>query len=668
VAIGRTLDRGPGVTWARLALAVAVAICCVTCCAPAVAASVASRSGDAIGHRVTLTLGADATPGQIDDAEPNEEFEEGLVGEPRPPQDKPYQPTESQTTSGAPSPEQRAASDHFTLFRSTPTNPSGGSAVQEPTAVNDGNVILATGNTWARLSTDDGLTWPSSLTLNPGSNPPPGDKVCCDQVAYAVDRGDHALTFWLLQNDCGGVRCGQRNPNPTKQNALTLRMFANRADLLAVPPRPCDLTLSPSMFGISNSFFDFNKMSSTGRFLYVVTDVRTLTHKSGGAEIIRLSLDHLDDGDCRFSWRAWNVKNQTSLAPVEHAGSTMFFAGHTNSAQDGDELRILSLADTSTNLKSVVRDVHNYAAVTRNLGKCPSPDGDDPCQRFGDNQTVGFHAGNSVGWMWTATQDKRFPFPQVRVAVFRTSSLKLVQEHTIWNRKFAWTYPAVGVNDRHELGIVLYEMGGGRFPSADAFLRPDPRDWSGITMHRIATGSASFTKNSWGDYASVHAYAGCPNTFLGAAFTVHSNAGTTVAENRAAWFGEEGDGCADLAVTAVFALPGQVLVGDTLSIAHTTKNLGSASAGATTTRYYLSRDAVRGEGDVGLGATSAEPVLVAGGESDPAATVSVVIPAVAPGTYHLIACANDEHPVPETSAADNCFSPAQTFTIGVTAG
>jgi CARDB protein len=652
---------------ARLAVLVAVAGCCVCCCATAVAASVPSGSGSATGHRVTLTLGEDAMPGQIDDVEPNEEFEEGLIGEPRPPQDKPYKPTEAQTSSGAPSPEQRAASDDFTLFRSTPTNPLGGSVVQEPTAVNDGNVILATGNTWAQLSTDNGLTWPSSLVLNPASNPPPGDKVCCDQVAYAVDRGDHALTFWLLQNDCGGVRCGQSNPNPTKQNALTLRMFANQSELLG-PGQPCDLTLSPSMFGIKSSFFDFNKMSSTGKFLYVVTDVRTLTHKSGGAEIIRLSLNHLDDGDCRFSWRAWNVKKETSLAPVEHAGSTMFFAGHTSDTANGDELRIYSLADSSTKLNSVVRDVHNYAAVSRNLGKCPSPDGDDPCQRFNDNQTVGFHAGNSVGWMWTATQDKRFPFPQVRVAVFRTSSLKLVEEHTIWNKKFAWTYPAVGVNERHELGIVLYEMGGGRFPSADAFLRPNPRDWSGITMHRIATGSASFSRNVWGDYASVHGYAGCSNSFLGTAFTVKSNAGTTVSENRALWFGKAGDGCADLAVTVVLAFPTQVLVGGTLSIAHTTKNLGSASAGPTTTRYYLSRDTVRGEGDVPLGATSAEPTLVAGGQSNPAATVNAVIPAVAPGAYHLVACANDGHPVPETTAGDNCFSPPETFTIGVTAG
>ena len=253
--------------------------------------------------------------------------------------------------------------------------------------------------------------------------------------------------------------------------------------------------------------------------------------------------------------------------------------------------------------------------------------------------------------MWTATQDKRFPFPQVRVAVFRTSSLKLVQEHTIWNKKFAWTYPAVGVNERHELGIVLYEMGGGRFPSADAFLRPDPRDWSGITVHRIATGSASFGKNVWGDYASVHAYAGCPNSFLGTAFTVQSNAGTTVSENRSLWFGQAATAAPISRSPPCLALPAQVLVGDTLSIVHTTKNLGSASAGPTTTRYYLSRDAGRGEGDVALGATSAEPTLVPGGESNPAATVSAVIPAVAPGVYHLIACANDGHPVPETAAA-----------------
>jgi len=42
---------------------------------------------------------------------------------------------------------------------------------------------------------------------------------------------------------------------------------------------------------------------------------------------------------------------------------------------------------------------------------------------------------------------------------------------------------------------------------------------------------------------------------------------------------------------------------------------------------------------------------------------------VAPGAYHLIACANDDsHPVAETSAVNNCLASAETFTVGVTAG
>jgi hypothetical protein len=66
-------------------------------------------------------------------------------------------------------------------------------------------------------------------------------------------------------------------------------------------------------------------------------------------------------------------------------------------------------------------------------------------------------------------------------AVSRFSGLPhvFVKEHTIWNKKFAWTYPAVRVDEWHELGIVLYEMGGGRFPWSDAFLRPVPASGPG---------------------------------------------------------------------------------------------------------------------------------------------------------------------------------------------
>ena len=624
------------------------------------AASASVHPGAVVGQKVTLTLGEEGTAVGLDDEEPNEEFETGVEGEKPPPTDTPYRPTEAETAAAprTASGSRAAAASVFGVFRSTPTKGNGGTAVSEPTAANDANVILATGNTWAMLSNDDGLTWPSSLSLNPASNPPPGDKVCCDQVTYSVDRTGHRMTFWLIQNDCGGTRCGGNNPR--HQNALTLRMFADQADLLA--GQVCDFTLSPSAFGLSKDFFDFNKVSSTSKYLYVVTDVRTLTHKSDGAEIIRLPLDDLDSGDCKTSFSGMNVKGQDSLAPVENAGSTMFLAAHVHDLIQGDQLRIYSIPDSSTTLSHVDRNVNNYGPNNRGKGSCKSPDGDDPCKRFNDNQTVGFHSGSSVGWMWTAPQDHEFPFPQVRVAVFDTASQKLVTEHTIWNRNFAWTYPAVGVNTRGELGVIVYAMGGGSFPSPSGFIRTNPRNWSGITLHSLVKGVASFKTNTWGDYASVHRYTGCPNTFLGTAWSIQRSAAGNVAENRSVWFGNPADSCADMAVTAALALPTKLKPGDTLSIIHVTKNLGAAAT-ATTTRYYLSKDSVKSSADILLINASAEPALVAGGQFAPTTVLAAVIPTMPAGTYKLIACANDKNPIAETTTANNCFTPAETLTI-----
>ena len=471
-----------------------------------------------------------------------------------------------------------------------------------------------------------------------------------------MPRGDHTLFFWLIQNDCGGSRCGGSSPNG--ENALTLRMFGDENTLLS--GNPCDFTLRPSNFGLSSDFFDFNKISSTGGFLYVVSDIRTLTHKSGGAIVIRYSLADLDDGDCQTGYRYWIVSDQTSLAPVQDAGSTMYLAAHVNDSSKGDELRIYKIPDSSNTLTHSDEDVNNYGTGT---GSCPSPDGDDPCNRFGDNQTVGFHSGNSIGWLWIAPQDSSFPFPQVRVAVFDTGSLKTVAQHTIWNNGFAWTYPAAGADKRGDIGVVLYAMGGGKYPRAQAFLRTDPRDWSGIEMHALVSSVATKgTNKGWGDYASVHRVNSCPNTFVGTAWSIQTSGGKSVSENRELWFGDPADACGDLTVTALLALPANVHSGDKISFTDVAKNLG-ATIGPTTTRYYLSTDTVKSADDVRVTkAKTAVPQLVGGGQFSGTAT-SGVVPSLKVGKYHLIACANDRKPVPDTNPANNCFTGAQIITI-----
>jgi hypothetical protein len=177
----------------------------------------------------------------------------------------------------------------------------------------------------------------------------------------------------------------------------------------------------------------------------------------------------------------------------------------------------------------------------------------------------------------------------------------------------------------------------------------------------LATGQATAPSkpNTWGDYASVHAYVGCPNTFLGTAWSVQK-AGT---QDRVAWFGDPNDGCADLAVTGSFALPGRLSVGDTLSLVDVAQNLGSGKSEASETRYYLSKDAKKSSKDVLLKGGTAVPALFPGGQFTSPTVTNLTIPAVAPGAYKLLDCANDVTPVvPETTLQNNCFS-NQSITV-----
>jgi hypothetical protein len=105
----------------------------------------------------------------------------------------------------------------------------------------------------------------------------------------------------------------------------------------------------------------------------------------------------------------------------------------------------------------------------------------------------------------------------------------------------------------------------------------------------------------------------------------------------------------DLTFTALSA-PSTVVAGATINVTDTTKNSGGGVAGASVNRYYLSVNTAIDAGDRILG-TRSVPMLAAG-LSD-TATSAFTIPALAPGTYYLIASANDDSVVDETSTSNN---------------
>jgi subtilase family serine protease len=118
----------------------------------------------------------------------------------------------------------------------------------------------------------------------------------------------------------------------------------------------------------------------------------------------------------------------------------------------------------------------------------------------------------------------------------------------------------------------------------------------------------------------------------------------------------------DLVENTVSAPPATKVRGTTFPVTDTVQNLGAVASAASTTRYYLSVDAVKSAGDTLLTGSRGVPVLAAGASHS--GTVTVTIPvATPPNAYFLLACADAPNTVVETNEANNCTASSATVTV-----
>jgi subtilase family serine protease len=115
----------------------------------------------------------------------------------------------------------------------------------------------------------------------------------------------------------------------------------------------------------------------------------------------------------------------------------------------------------------------------------------------------------------------------------------------------------------------------------------------------------------------------------------------------------------DLIVTALSA-PSSAGAGQTVSVTDTTKNQGGGAAGASRTAIYLSTNSTFDASDTLLGARDA--ATLAAGASGSGAAAFTIPPGTATGTWYIIAKADVDGVVPETSETNNTYS--KTITIG----
>jgi CARDB protein len=109
----------------------------------------------------------------------------------------------------------------------------------------------------------------------------------------------------------------------------------------------------------------------------------------------------------------------------------------------------------------------------------------------------------------------------------------------------------------------------------------------------------------------------------------------------------------DLVEASLSKPPPARLPGDSFAITDKVKNAGTARAGKSTTRYYLSLDQRKGASDILLAASRSVRALNPGQSSSGKANLQ--IPVTAPlALYFVLACADGLNKVRESSEGKNC--------------
>jgi subtilase family serine protease len=109
----------------------------------------------------------------------------------------------------------------------------------------------------------------------------------------------------------------------------------------------------------------------------------------------------------------------------------------------------------------------------------------------------------------------------------------------------------------------------------------------------------------------------------------------------------------DLDITA-FSAPASAAAGQTITVTDTTKNQGGGTADPSRTQFYLSADTTLDASDLLLGSRDV-PSLAAAASSSGPTTVTIPL-GTAAGSWYIIAKADGEGVVTETSEANNTYS------------
>ena len=380
----------------------------------------------------------------------------------------------------------------------------------QTSAVNEGPHIFYTGNTHAEYSTNGGTSYNNvAIPAGPATAP----NACCDlDVIYDKGRG---VTFWsVLYTDAavsqGSVRIFVRRHIPSGNN--------------------CSSTYTPG----AGILPDYAHLGLSNDFLYLTT-IEGSTHK-----IRRYNLDELVD--C-VPTTVDNISvtpavGHRAVVPVEGATDTMYWAYHESSTV----IRIYYWRETAASPSSATQTInaHNHS---------------NPDCRGGTNNTdwiegsasysiTGFRmrgavGGGELGFFWNVSSDASHTQAHVHAVIVRdipALGFPILSQPHIFNNSSCIAYPAVGVNERGDWGMVVGwggVSGGGGVAVHTNFSIRDDYDTGFLVHTPFATGTHNPASSlpRWGGYQSVRRHQACGMAWSGTGYA--HNGGTGVANINA---------------------------------------------------------------------------------------------------------------------------------------
>jgi hypothetical protein len=356
------------------------------------------------------------------------------------------------------------------------------SSIVEPTGgVNANNVVFAAGNWFAAYSTNNGVSF---NTVNP-TTIFPNDAIgfCCDQIIQYVPKIDRFI--WLLQGT-NGYRLASASPATVASSGATAWTYWNL---------PSTLFGQPSGTGL-----DYPDLSVGSNSLFLSWDVGFPACPKGcksGLQVNRISLSQIQAGGTigigfthpEDSAVAWGSKL------VQDTGDEIFWAGHVSNSK----MRVYSLQDASNTYFWRDKGISTWANNALSSTTSDNRNWLAGSGGFPGNAVIGgTRSDNHIWFAWDAGTDRNFPQDHIEmVDLDRNRNFDKNQQVQIWNRSFAFAYPALATHPcTGEVGLSL-EFGGG----GNRFQDHAVGFWGDFVVFQTTASNVGTTR--FGDYVSI---------------------------------------------------------------------------------------------------------------------------------------------------------------------